>query len=137
MKLPADQDRHQGRAQRVPQAVGVRAGCLYWKWVQVDPTGLVHPSEPDAKVKLLAHGWGRQGNQKAMAEARSSQVAPAPRDAQKLRAARRFRQPWRQRQKVMEDFGLKKTQVDKVPEGAAVDQGLRQHQGAKLRFQHR
>merc|ERR1719201_3147101 len=28
--------------------------CVDLEWVQVHPTGLVHPDEPDAKVKFLA-----------------------------------------------------------------------------------
>ena len=36
---------------------------------------------------------------------------------------------------VLEDSGLKKTQVDKASEGAAVDQGPLQRQGAKSRYQ--
>ena len=38
---------------------------------------------------------------------------------------------------VMENSGLKKTQVDKASEGAAVDQGLLQRQDAKSRYQAR
>merc|ERR1712151_293699 len=33
---------------------GVGAECVDLEWVQVHPTGLVHPGEPDAKVKFLA-----------------------------------------------------------------------------------
>merc|ERR1711981_339987 len=35
-------------------ALGVGAECVDLEWVQVHPTGLVHPEEPDAKVKFLA-----------------------------------------------------------------------------------
>jgi len=35
-------------------SMGVGAECVDLEWVQVHPTGLVHPSEPDAKVKFLA-----------------------------------------------------------------------------------
>merc|ERR1719183_2800768 len=32
----------------------VGANCVDLEWIQVHPTGLVHPDEPDAKVKFLA-----------------------------------------------------------------------------------
>merc|ERR1712241_1310414 len=35
-------------------SMGVGAECVDLEWVQVHPTGLVHPGEPDAKVKFLA-----------------------------------------------------------------------------------
>jgi len=35
-------------------SMGVGAECVDLEWVQVHPTGLVHPDEPDAKVKFLA-----------------------------------------------------------------------------------
>jgi flavocytochrome c len=35
-------------------ALGVGAECVDLEWVQVHPTGLIHPEEPDAKVKFLA-----------------------------------------------------------------------------------
>merc|ERR1711870_97393 len=34
--------------------MSVGAECVDLEWVQVHPTGLVHPGEPDAKVKFLA-----------------------------------------------------------------------------------
>ena len=33
-------------------AMGIGADTVDLEWVQVHPTGLVHPDEPDAKVKL-------------------------------------------------------------------------------------
>merc|ERR1712061_626898 len=35
-------------------SMGVGAECVDLEWVQVHPTGLIHPDEPDAKVKFLA-----------------------------------------------------------------------------------
>merc|ERR1712137_135792 len=35
-------------------SMGVGAQCVDLEWVQVHPTGLIHPEEPDAKVKFLA-----------------------------------------------------------------------------------
>jgi len=35
-------------------SMGIGAECVDLEWVQVHPTGLVHPAEPDAKVKFLA-----------------------------------------------------------------------------------
>jgi flavocytochrome c len=35
-------------------AMSVGADCVDLEWIQVHPTGLVHPDEPDAKVKFLA-----------------------------------------------------------------------------------
>merc|ERR1712217_774618 len=35
-------------------SMGVGAECVDLEWVQVHPTGLVHPGEPDANVKFLA-----------------------------------------------------------------------------------
>jgi len=35
-------------------AMGIGADTVDLEWVQVHPTGLVHPDEPDAKVKFLA-----------------------------------------------------------------------------------
>merc|ERR1719198_2514352 len=35
-------------------ALAIGADCVDLEWVQVHPTGLVHPEEPDAKVKFLA-----------------------------------------------------------------------------------
>merc|ERR1719169_233841 len=35
-------------------AMEIGAECVDLEWVQVHPTGLVHPEEPDAKVKFLA-----------------------------------------------------------------------------------
>merc|ERR1712176_505136 len=35
-------------------SMGVGAECVDLEWVQVHPTGLIHPEEPDAKVKFLA-----------------------------------------------------------------------------------
>merc|ERR1719158_1844189 len=34
--------------------MSIGAECVDLEWVQVHPTGLVHPEEPDAKVKFLA-----------------------------------------------------------------------------------
>ena len=41
-----------GDGLKMSMAVG--AECVDLEWVQVHPTGLVHPGEPDAKVKFLA-----------------------------------------------------------------------------------
>merc|ERR1719261_2083013 len=41
-----------GDGLKMSMAVG--ANCVDLEWVQVHPTGLVHPEEPDAKVKFLA-----------------------------------------------------------------------------------
>merc|ERR1719502_69908 len=35
-------------------AMAIGAECVDLEWVQVHPTGLVHPEEPEAKVKFLA-----------------------------------------------------------------------------------
>jgi len=35
-------------------AMSVGSECVDLEWVQVHPTGLIHPGEPDAKVKFLA-----------------------------------------------------------------------------------
>jgi succinate dehydrogenase/fumarate reductase flavoprotein subunit len=35
-------------------AMAVGSECVDLEWVQVHPTGLIHPEEPDAKVKFLA-----------------------------------------------------------------------------------
>merc|ERR1719327_2445903 len=34
--------------------MAIGAECVDLEWIQVHPTGLVHPDEPDAKVKFLA-----------------------------------------------------------------------------------
>jgi len=41
-----------GDGLKMSMAVG--AACVDLEWVQVHPTGLVHPKDPDAKVKFLA-----------------------------------------------------------------------------------
>jgi len=41
-----------GDGLKMSMAIG--AACVDLEWVQVHPTGLVHPEEPDAKVKFLA-----------------------------------------------------------------------------------
>jgi len=41
-----------GDGLKMSMAIG--AECVDLEWVQVHPTGLVHPDEPDAKVKFLA-----------------------------------------------------------------------------------
>ena len=38
----------------IKMAVAIGAGVVDMEWVQVHPTGLVHPDDPDAKVKWLA-----------------------------------------------------------------------------------
>jgi succinate dehydrogenase/fumarate reductase flavoprotein subunit len=38
----------------IKMAEAIGAECVDLNWVQVHPTGLVHPDEPDAKVKFLA-----------------------------------------------------------------------------------
>mmetsp|Transcript_115496 Transcript_115496/g.188202 ORF Transcript_115496/g.188202 Transcript_115496/m.188202 type:complete len:504 (+) Transcript_115496:99-1610(+) len=41
-----------GDGLKMSMAVG--ADCVDLEWIQVHPTGLIHPEEPDAKVKFLA-----------------------------------------------------------------------------------
>merc|ERR1711976_596505 len=51
--LPTTNGEHcTGDGLKMSMAVG--ANCVDLEWVQVHPTGLVHPEEPDAKVKFLA-----------------------------------------------------------------------------------
>merc|ERR1712048_640995 len=51
--LPTTNGEHcTGDGLKMSMAVG--AQCIDLEWVQVHPTGLVHPDEPDAKVKFLA-----------------------------------------------------------------------------------
>jgi flavocytochrome c len=51
--LPTTNGEHcTGDGLKISMAVG--AECIDLEWVQVHPTGLVHPDEPDAKVKFLA-----------------------------------------------------------------------------------
>jgi len=51
--LPTTNGEHcTGDGLKMSMAVG--ASCVDLEWVQVHPTGLVHPDEPDAKVKFLA-----------------------------------------------------------------------------------
>ena len=51
--LPTTNGEHcTGDGLKMSMAVG--AQCVDLEWVQVHPTGLVHPDEPDAKVKFLA-----------------------------------------------------------------------------------
>jgi succinate dehydrogenase/fumarate reductase flavoprotein subunit len=51
--LPTTNGEHcTGDGLKMSMAVG--AQCVDLEWVQVHPTGLVHPEEPDAKVKFLA-----------------------------------------------------------------------------------
>jgi len=51
--LPTTNGEHcTGDGLKMSMAVG--ADCVDLEWVQVHPTGLVHPEEPDAKVKFLA-----------------------------------------------------------------------------------
>merc|ERR1719345_455009 len=53
MHLPSTNGEHcTGDGIKMAQAVGGQTVDL--EWVQVHPTGLVHPDEPDAKVKFLA-----------------------------------------------------------------------------------
>jgi flavocytochrome c len=51
--LPTTNGEHcTGDGLKMSMAIG--AQCVDLEWVQVHPTGLVHPDEPDAKVKFLA-----------------------------------------------------------------------------------
>jgi len=51
--LPTSNGEHcTGDGLKMAMAIG--AECVDLEWVQVHPTGLVHPDEPDAKVKFLA-----------------------------------------------------------------------------------
>ena len=51
--LPTTNGEHcTGDGLKMSMAVG--AQCVDLEWVQVHPTGLVHPDEPDAKAKFLA-----------------------------------------------------------------------------------
>merc|ERR1711862_825267 len=51
--LPTTNGEHcTGDGLKMSMAIG--AECVDLEWVQVHPTGLVHPDEPDAKVKFLA-----------------------------------------------------------------------------------
>merc|ERR1712137_1159377 len=53
MHLPTTNGEHcTGDGLKMSMAVGAKTVDL--EWVQVHPTGLVHPDEPDAKVKFLA-----------------------------------------------------------------------------------
>merc|ERR1711920_576617 len=53
MHLPTTNGDHcTGDGLKMTMAVG--GECVDLEWVQVHPTGLVHPDEPDAKVKFLA-----------------------------------------------------------------------------------
>merc|ERR1711920_838254 len=53
MHLPTTNGDHcTGDGLKMTMAVG--GDCVDLEWVQVHPTGLVHPDEPDAKVKFLA-----------------------------------------------------------------------------------
>merc|ERR1719160_299107 len=53
MHLPTTNGEHcSGDGLKMAMAVGAKSVDL--EWVQVHPTGLVHPEEPDAKVKFLA-----------------------------------------------------------------------------------
>merc|ERR1719482_2684379 len=53
MHLPTTNGEHcSGDGLKMAMAIG--ADSLDLEWVQVHPTGLVHPEEPDAKVKFLA-----------------------------------------------------------------------------------
>merc|ERR1711920_870653 len=53
MHLPTTNGDHcTGDGLKMAMAVG--GECVDLEWVQVHPTGLVHPDEPDAKVKFLA-----------------------------------------------------------------------------------
>merc|ERR1719214_541234 len=52
-ELPTTNGEHcTGDGLKMSMAIG--AECVDLEWVQVHPTGLVHPEEPDAKVKFLA-----------------------------------------------------------------------------------
>lgn len=51
--LPTTNGEHcTGDGLKMSMAIG--AQCVDLEWVQVHPTGLIHPEEPDAKVKFLA-----------------------------------------------------------------------------------
>jgi len=51
--LPTTNGEHcTGDGLKISMAAG--AECVDLEWIQVHPTGLVHPEEPDAKVKFLA-----------------------------------------------------------------------------------
>merc|ERR1712022_86287 len=51
--LPTKNGEHStGNGLKMSMAIG--ANCVDLEWVQVHPTGLVHPEEPDAKLKFLA-----------------------------------------------------------------------------------
>jgi len=53
MHLPTSNGEHcTGDGIKMGEAIGAR--CLDLEWVQVHPTGLVNPKDPDAKVKFLA-----------------------------------------------------------------------------------
>merc|ERR1711874_674006 len=53
MHLPTTNGEHcTGDGLKMTMAVG--GECVDLEWVQVHPTGLVHPDEPDSKVKFLA-----------------------------------------------------------------------------------
>merc|ERR1712217_453897 len=53
MHLPTTNGDHcTGDGLKMTMAVG--GDCVDLEWVQVHPTGLIHPDEPDAKVKFLA-----------------------------------------------------------------------------------
>merc|ERR1719158_1067455 len=53
MHLPTTNGDHcTGDGLKMAMAIG--GECVDLEWVQVHPTGLVHPEEPDAKVKFLA-----------------------------------------------------------------------------------
>merc|ERR1712176_607357 len=53
MHLPTTNGDHcTGDGLKMTMAVG--GECVDLEWIQVHPTGLVHPEEPDAKVKFLA-----------------------------------------------------------------------------------
>merc|ERR1712084_45693 len=53
MHLPTTNGDHcTGDGLKMTMAVG--GDCVGLEWVQVHPTGLIHPDEPDAKVKFLA-----------------------------------------------------------------------------------
>lgn len=53
MSLPTTNGEHcTGDGLKMSMAAG--AECVDLEWVQVHPIGLVHPEEPDAKVKFLA-----------------------------------------------------------------------------------
>jgi succinate dehydrogenase/fumarate reductase flavoprotein subunit len=55
LALPTTNGEHcTGDGIKLATSGGVRAGTVDMASVQVHPTGLVHPDEPDAKVKWLA-----------------------------------------------------------------------------------